>query len=223
MPTTRRTGREWTQRESPLQPGPPPPCKGTDDNRTATALGDVAWAAAGVLEPQGTSFGTVALWDPSRCHMSFCCAVMTQPLHALLKGRVHACACGQKDHLEDTKVAAFPSLCAPQKVQAGSAAVWLPPRSGDQEGERRPGYPRRSGRPSMRASVWVRATVASKKARRTGAVNFSVTQPVTGSCCWPSPSGSRVSCWAWAPPCRRVLDTRALATTVVVRMLSSAS
>ena len=41
--------------------------KGTDDSRTATALGDVAWAAAGVLEPQGTSFGTVALWDPSRC------------------------------------------------------------------------------------------------------------------------------------------------------------
>ena len=51
----------------PSQPGQTPPYKGTDDNRTATALGDVAWAAAGVLEPQGTSFGTVALWDPSRC------------------------------------------------------------------------------------------------------------------------------------------------------------
>ena len=30
----------------PLQPGPPPPRKGTGDDRTATALGDVAWAAA---------------------------------------------------------------------------------------------------------------------------------------------------------------------------------
>ena len=67
VPPTRRTGREWTQRESPLQLGRLPPRKGTDDSRTATALGDVAWAAAGVLEPQGTSFGTVALWDPSRC------------------------------------------------------------------------------------------------------------------------------------------------------------
>ena len=54
--------------ESPLsQPGQTPPCKATDDNRTATALGDVAWAAAGVLGPQGTSFGAVALLDPSRC------------------------------------------------------------------------------------------------------------------------------------------------------------
>ena len=34
---------------------------------SATAPGDVAWAAAGVLDPQGTSFGTEALWDPSRC------------------------------------------------------------------------------------------------------------------------------------------------------------
>ena len=55
-----------------------------------------------------------------------------------------------KDHLKGTKVSAFPSLCAPQKVQAGSAAVWRPPSSGDQEGDGRPGYPRRSGRPSER-------------------------------------------------------------------------
>ena len=51
----------------PFQLGRPPRWKGTDDNRTATFQGDVAWAAAGVLEPRGTSFGTVALWDPSRC------------------------------------------------------------------------------------------------------------------------------------------------------------
>ena len=50
-------------------------------------------------------------------------------------------------------MAAFPSLCAPQKVKAGSAAVWRPPRSGDQEADGRPGYPQRTGRPSERVSV----------------------------------------------------------------------
>ena len=76
-----------------------------------------------------------------------------------------------KDHLEDTKVAAFPSPCAPQKVQASSAAVWRSPTSGDQEGDGRSGYPRRSGRPNAReSSEWVRVSTASKKARRTGAV-----------------------------------------------------
>ena len=86
------------------------------------------------------------------------------------------------DHLEDTKVAAFPGYCAPQKVQSGSAADWRPPRSGDQEGDGRPGYPRRSGRPSAReeSSVWVRVTAASKKARHAGA---TFTQPVTGGGC----------------------------------------
>ena len=71
-----------------------------------------------------------------------------------------------KDHLEGTKVAAFPSLLRPtRKIQTGSAAVWRPPRSGDQEGDGRPGYPRRSGRPSAReeSSVWVRVTAASKE------------------------------------------------------------
>ena len=67
VPTTRCTGREWTSESPPLQLGRPPPRKETDDSRKATAPRDVAWAAAGVLEPQGTSFGTVALWDPSRC------------------------------------------------------------------------------------------------------------------------------------------------------------
>ena len=53
-----------------------------------------------------------------------------------------------KDHLEGTKVAVFPSLCAPQKDQSGSAADWRPPKSGDQEDDGRPGYPKRSRRPS---------------------------------------------------------------------------
>ena len=73
----------------PLQPGRPSPRNGTDDNRTATALGDVAWAAAVFpSDPPGRRWGLP---------MSHCCAVMIQS--PLLKGRVHACACGQKDHL----------------------------------------------------------------------------------------------------------------------------
>ena len=67
VPTTRRAGREWTQRDSPVPAWSSSTVQGTDHSRRATALGDVAWAAAGVLEPQGASFGTVALWDPSRC------------------------------------------------------------------------------------------------------------------------------------------------------------
>ena len=51
----------------PLQPGRAPPCKGTDDSRTATLLGDVAWAAAGVLGPQGTSEGTKVAAFPRYC------------------------------------------------------------------------------------------------------------------------------------------------------------
>ena len=52
-----------------------------------------------------------------------------------------------KDHLEGTKVAEFPSLCAAPEVQPGSAADWRSPRSGDQEDDGRPGYPKRSRRP----------------------------------------------------------------------------
>ena len=36
---------------------------------------------------------------------------------------------------------------APQKDQSGSAADWRSPKSGDQEDDGRPGYPKRSGRP----------------------------------------------------------------------------
>ena len=52
-----------------------------------------------------------------------------------------------KDHLEGTKVAVFPSLCAPQKDQSCSAADWRSPKVDDQEDDGRPGYPRRSGQP----------------------------------------------------------------------------
>ena len=45
---------------------------------------------AGYLLPDCGSVG------PQPLQMSFCCAVMIQSPHALLKGCVHACACGQK-------------------------------------------------------------------------------------------------------------------------------
>ena len=66
-------------------------------------------------------------------------------------------------------MAAFPSFCAPtRKVQTGSAAFWRPPKSGDQEGDGRPGYPRRSGRPSERdrAVCGCVRSRASKRHRR---------------------------------------------------------
>ena len=44
-------------------------------------------------------------------------------------------------------MAVFPSLCAPQKDQSGSAADWRSPKSGDQEGDGRPGYPQGAGDP----------------------------------------------------------------------------
>ena len=52
-----------------------------------------------------------------------------------------------KDNFEGTKGAVFPSLCAPQEVQSGSAADWRSPKSGDQEDAGRPLYPKRSRRP----------------------------------------------------------------------------
>ena len=44
-----------------------------------------------------------------------------------------------KDHL--------PEYCAPQEVQSSSAEDWRPPKSGDQDDDGRPGYPKRSRRP----------------------------------------------------------------------------
>ena len=62
-----------------------------------------------------------------------------------------------KDHLEGTKVAAFPRYCAPQKVQTGSAAAGGHQGVATRKAHGRLGYPRRSGRPSARekSSVWV--------------------------------------------------------------------
>ena len=46
----------------------------------------------------------------------------------------------------------LPEVLRPTKVQSGSAADWRPPKSGDQKGDGRPGYPMRSRRPSEMAT-----------------------------------------------------------------------
>ena len=112
-------------------------------------------------------------------------------------------ASGQKDHLR-TPGGGLPEPLRPtRKVQTGGAAVCRPPRSGDQEGNGRPGYPRRSGQPSVPDRA-VYGHVRPRPRRRRGAktlCNFTFTQPVTGGGCPPpSPSGLHVSCWASVPP-----------------------
>ena len=52
-----------------------------------------------------------------------------------------------KDHLEGTKVAVFPRYCAEQQSPDWQRSGWRPPRSGDQEDDGRPDYPKRSRRP----------------------------------------------------------------------------
>ena len=77
-----------------------------------------------------------------------------------------------KDHLEDTKVAAFPAsaprMKSPDRQRSGLAATkeWRP---GRRRATRLPTEERATQR-ARKSSVWVRATVASKRARRTGAV-----------------------------------------------------
>ena len=54
-----------------------------------------------------------------------------------------------KDHLEGTKVAVFPRYCAEKQSPDRQRSGWRPPKSGDQEDDGRPGYPKRSRRPSV--------------------------------------------------------------------------
>ena len=79
-----------------------------------------------------------------------------------------------KDHLEGTKVAAFPRYCAPQKVQTGSAAAGGHQGVATRKATGRPGLPteERATQRARESSMWVRVTVTSKKARRTGAVKL---------------------------------------------------
>ena len=67
--------------------------------------------------------------------------VPTRDMRVHISSPVSSMCLRAKDHLEGTKVAVFPSLCAPREDQSGSAADWQPPRNGDQEDVGRPGYP----------------------------------------------------------------------------------
>ena len=49
-----------------------------------------------------------------------------------------------KDHLEGGLSEELRRTESPDRQRSG----WRPPKSGDQEGDGRPGYPKRSGRPS---------------------------------------------------------------------------
>ena len=70
----------------------------------------------GLISPSRRMFSTA----PVRGLSSWCLRVSPKSTSAQ---QCPACACGQKDHLEGTKVAVFPRYCAEQKVQTGSAAA----------------------------------------------------------------------------------------------------
>ena len=59
---------------------------------------------------------------------------------------------GKKTTSRAPKWRLSPRYCAAQKVQSGNSTDWRPPKSGDQEGDGRPGYPKRSRRPSEMAT-----------------------------------------------------------------------
>ena len=122
---------------------------------------------------------------PQPLPVSFCCAVTTLSLSTYCSRDVSSMCLRAKDHLEGTKVAAFPSLLRPTESPDQQRSGWRPPRSGDQEGDGRPGYPRRSGRPSARdkSSVWVRVATHLRRCGTQALCNFANTQPVTGGVC----------------------------------------
>ena len=81
-------------------------------------------------------------------------------------------------------MAVFPSLCAPQQVQSGSAADWRPPKSGDQEGDGRLDHLQGGRRPTVRVRAMC-GYVRGRPRRRRGAQalwNSTLTQPFGVTC-----------------------------------------
>ena len=127
------------------------------------ALGDVAWAGAGLLGPR-----CVLPVESQPLPMYLCCAVMIQSPHVLLKGRVHSCL-RVKRPPEDTGWRPSQGT-APDRQRSG----WRPPRSGDQDREERAIACEKSG------YVWPRPR------RRRGAQaqsDSTFTQPRSGGGC----------------------------------------
>ena len=95
----------------------------------------------GLISPSRRMFSTAPVRE------GFILLVPTRFTEVHIRSTVSSMSLRAKDHLEGTKVAVFPRYCAENKVQTGSAADWRPPKSGDQEDDKRPGYPKRSRRP----------------------------------------------------------------------------
>ena len=99
-----------------VQRGRAAPRKGAEDNRTATALGDVAWAAAGVLGPRN-----ILPVGPQPLPMCLCCAVMTQSPHITAQGVSSMCL-RAKDHLR-TPSAGLPAPNRKSRLAAQRSAA----------------------------------------------------------------------------------------------------
>ena len=81
---------------------------------------------------------------------------------------------------EDTKWRSSRASAPHKKDQSGSAADWRPPRSGDQEGDGRSGYPKTQ---RDETEQYVGTCDRDLEEGAQALWNFSVTQPVTGGGC----------------------------------------
>ena len=162
-PASTRTRDRWTEARTGL--GPLYPRNGRRPHTIQGTCDDTAsWPPRRPADGQqraalrervtGHQEGSRGLISPSRRLFSTAPAggliplVPTRDIGVHISSPVSSMCLRAKDHLEGTKVAVFPSLCAPQEDQSGSAADWRSQASDDQEDDGRPSYPKRSRRPS---------------------------------------------------------------------------
>ena len=162
-PASTRTRDRWT--EARTGPGPLCPRNGRRPHTIQGTCDDTAnWPPQRPADGQqraalrervtGHQEGSRGLTSPSRVeNTSEGCILLvpTRFTEVHISSTVSSMSLRAKDHLKGTKVAVFPRYCAENKVQTGSAG-WRPPKSGDQEDDGRPGYPKRSRRPRERES-----------------------------------------------------------------------
>ena len=94
----------------------------------------------GLISPSRRMYSTA----PVRGLSSWCLRVSLKSTSA---HQCPACACGQKTTLRAPRWRSSRASAPHKKDQSGSAADWRSPKSGDQEDDGRPGYPKRSRRP----------------------------------------------------------------------------